>query len=82
MKTRVGFLVLVVVLLAACGRADVNVQRNPEGGVTVTVSMTEQDVNAVVGEALAEANPLLREPVVDLQIWARVGSPGASRIMV
>jgi hypothetical protein len=67
-------LTLMVCLLAAfaltgCRRGDItNVERGAEGGLTVTVQLSEADVNAAVNEALqATRNPLLRSPVVDLQ---------------
>lgn len=72
MKIRVWVLVALAVILAACGRANVNVQREPGGGVSVTVTLSEADINAVVAEALDVANPLLREPQIDLQSGAIV----------
>lgn len=60
---------LLLVTLAACNRGEVtDVQRNPEGGVDVTVRLTETEVNEAITDALnAAANPLLRDPSVDLQ---------------
>ncbi len=72
MRARFWLLLAVVLALAltACGR--VNIQRNASGGMTVTVTLTEADINAVVEQALAEENPLLRDPYVDLQNGAIV----------
>lgn len=70
MKNRLFIILLLAALaLTACRRGEVvDVQRNPEGGVTVTTRLTEADVNAAVTDALALAvNPLLRNPQVDLQ---------------
>ncbi len=69
---RVRYMVLMALLmvsLAACNRGTVeDVQRNPEGGVDVTISLTEQEVNDAVAQALdASGNPLLRNPQVDLK---------------
>jgi hypothetical protein len=62
------FLFLILVFgLAACNR-DVNVEVNGDGTATVSVSVTEAEVNTVVQTALGNrGNPLLRNPVVDLQ---------------
>jgi len=62
-------LLLCVFGLVGCRRGDVtSVERNPEGGVSITARLTEADVNAAVTEALAQMNnPLLRNPQVDLQ---------------
>lgn len=75
MKTRLLFVLLIpVLLLAACRRAEItDIQRNPDGGATVTAKLTESDINAAVSDALAQtANPLLRDPKVDLQNGAIV----------
>jgi hypothetical protein len=69
---RVRYLILTGLLilgLTACNRGTVNdVQRNPEGGVEVTLSLTEQEVNDAVAQALENSgNPLLRNPQVDLK---------------
>jgi hypothetical protein len=68
MKTRLLILLLVVVALAACRRAEITgVERNPEGGLDVSASLSEADINAAIADALAIQNPLLRDPQVDLQ---------------
>lgn len=69
MKTHLLIALLVALALTACRRGELtNIERNPEGGVTVTARLTEADVNAAVTEALAQAeNPLLRNPQIDLQ---------------
>ena len=60
---------MLVLGLAACNRGNVSdVQRDPNGGVDATVSLTEQEVNDTVVEALSkQGNPLLRNPKIDLQ---------------
>jgi hypothetical protein len=69
MKNRLIFLLLVSLLaLAACNRGEVtDVQRNPEGGVDVTAQLSETEISEAITDALAEDNPLLRDPQVDLQ---------------
>lgn len=70
MKIRVFMLLsLLIVVLVACNRGNVSdVQRDPNGGVDATVTLTEQEVNDAVVEALSkQGNPLLRNPKIDLQ---------------
>jgi hypothetical protein len=74
MFVRVLLLGIVALTFSACNRGEVSdIQRNPEGGVDVSVTLTETEVNEVVTEALARMeNPLLRTPTVDLQNGAIV----------
>lgn len=69
MILRTMLLMLIALAFGACGRGEgIDIQRNPEGGVDVSVKFTEADVNEAVAEALSRAdNPLLRNPTVDLQ---------------
>jgi formylmethanofuran dehydrogenase subunit C len=70
MKIRTLLLTLFMIVgLAACNRDNVtSVERSAEGGVDVTVKLTEQEVNEAITTVLAvSANPLLRNPTVDLQ---------------
>lgn len=69
MKLRVFLFSLLLLSLVACNRGTVSdVQRDPNGGVDATVTLTEQEVNDAVTDALSkQANPLLRNPKVDLQ---------------
>ena len=70
MKIRSVFLLLFMIVgLAACNRGNVtDVERSAEGGVDITVKLTEQEVDDSVTTALAAAaNPLLRNLSVDLQ---------------
>ena len=69
MKIRLLMMCMLILGLAACNRGNVSdVQRDPNGGVDATVSLTEQEVNDTVVEALAkQGNPLLRNPKIDLQ---------------
>jgi hypothetical protein len=55
--------------LVGCDRANVaDVERNPNGGLDISVAVNEQEVNEIVQRALDQGgNPLLRNPVVDLQ---------------
>lgn len=71
-KMRWMVVLMLVVLagsLTACRRAEVtDIERNPDGGVDVTLTLAESDINEVIQQALAvRANPLLRNPQVDLQ---------------
>lgn len=70
MRVRLMMLCFGLMLaMTACNRGSVSdVQVDPAGGVDATVTLTEQEVNDAVVEALSkQANPLLRNPVVDLQ---------------
>ncbi|MCU0498279.1 MAG: DUF2993 domain-containing protein [Anaerolineae bacterium] len=63
------FALLAFLTLSGCVRGeDASIQFSPEGGVDVTITLSESEVNAMISEALnAQANPLLRNPSVDLQ---------------
>lgn len=64
----ISMVVLAVLALALVGcRANLQIERSADGGVDVTATISEQDVNAAVADALAQSNPLLRNPQVDLQ---------------
>jgi hypothetical protein len=64
---RILLFCMLAISLVACNR-DVDIQRNGDGTATVSVSVSEADVNTVVQTALsAAANPLIRNPSVDLQ---------------
>jgi hypothetical protein len=69
MRIRILLFCVLVLGLAACNRGTVSdVQRDPNGGVDATVTLTEQEVNDAVVEALSkQGNPLLRNPKIDLQ---------------
>ncbi|GAB4323291.1 MAG: hypothetical protein Kow00117_11840 [Phototrophicales bacterium] len=59
----------IILMLTACNRGRVEgVERNPNGGVDVTVSITEAEVTGWIADVLTvSGNPLLRDPQVDLQ---------------
>ncbi|MEZ4669367.1 MAG: hypothetical protein R3E39_15790 [Anaerolineae bacterium] len=70
MKIRILLLIIAMMTgLAACNRGNVtDIERGAEGGVDVTVKLTEQEVNDSITNAFTVgANPLLRNPVVELQ---------------
>jgi DUF2993 family protein len=70
MKNRMLILLgLLLLVLAGCNRGEVvDVQRDANGGADLTYKLTESEINAAVSEALSlSANPLLRNPQVDLQ---------------
>jgi len=61
-------LALLLMLLAACGRANINIQPAADGTALITVGIPEAEINTIIAAALANSdNPLLREPSVDLQ---------------
>lgn len=63
---RLLFVLLVVLILPACNR-DVTIQPI-DGTAVITVTLTEAEVNTLIVNVLANSdNPLLRDPVVDLQ---------------
>lgn len=67
---KLGLLLVVgCLLLAACGAGRVEIIRERGSDVfSVTVELNEDDMAQLVADALAaSANPLLRDPVVDLQ---------------
>jgi LmeA-like phospholipid-binding len=67
MLKRMAILGVLLLGLAACNRADVSVQRNASGGATITVTVSESEINTAIADALATSNPLLRDPQIDLQ---------------
>ncbi|MBL8155980.1 MAG: hypothetical protein JNM70_17510, partial [Anaerolineae bacterium] len=75
MKSITLFIFAVLAFGMVGCRANLQVERSADGGVDVTATISEQDVNAAVADALAQSNPLLRNPQVDLQ-------PGQIVIMV
>lgn len=68
MLQRVILFLLAAISLAACNFGGVSVERNSDGTTDVIVSLTESEVNTLVRTALEQsADPLLRNPSVDLQ---------------
>lgn len=56
-----------IFILSACG-GTVSIQRNPEGGANITITLSESDVNIAIQTALSQmTNPLLRNPSVSLE---------------
>jgi hypothetical protein len=61
----VVILILCAVALAGCGRGVLTLDRDAG---TVTVALSESDINDAIAAALAaQSNPLMRDPSVDLQ---------------
>ncbi|MFN8528344.1 MAG: LmeA family phospholipid-binding protein [Anaerolineae bacterium] len=61
-------MVIASALMIAGCRGNINVQRGADGSLNVTVTLSEADVNAAITDALnTSANPLFRNPSVDLQ---------------
>ncbi|MBL8120655.1 MAG: LmeA family phospholipid-binding protein [Anaerolineae bacterium] len=68
MKRLTLLCLLLLTLLAACNRENLGVQQGAEGGLDLTLSLSEADVNTALTAALAQLpNPLLRSPQADLQ---------------
>lgn len=62
---RLILLILTGAVLVGCGGA--NVEINPEGGVEVTITLTEEELNFAIGEALSDGdNTLLLNPQLTL----------------
>jgi hypothetical protein len=72
MKRTLLFGVLLLLVLAACNVGNVGVQRNENGGVDITVTLTESEVNTLITEAIVRAEESgqairVQNPSVDLQ---------------
>ncbi len=72
MKRTLLFGVLLLMVLAACNMGNVGVQRNENGGVDITVTLTESEVNTLITEAVTRAEEngraiRVQNPSVDLQ---------------
>lgn len=67
MFARICFLTLLAVSLVACNRDNFSVQGNSEGGVDITITSTESEVNTLLSNALAQGNGKVRNASVDLQ---------------
>ena len=65
-QVKVFLFVLFITTLGACRQGTVQIERDGNGAL-ITVNLTESEMNALAAEALAESNPLLRNPEVDLQ---------------
>lgn len=60
-------LLIVPLLLTACNQG-ISIERNPAGGVDISATLNEADVNTVVTNALnASTDPVLHNVSVDLQ---------------
>lgn len=68
MLQRLVLLVIAVLSLAACNFSNVRVEQGGDGTTNVTITLTEAEVNTIIQNALNNsANPLLRNPSIDLQ---------------
>lgn len=67
MFLRLSLFVILAVALVACNRDSFSAQRNPEGGVDITVTATESEVNTMLANALAQGNGGVRNASIDLQ---------------
>jgi hypothetical protein len=70
MKKLVFLLLLVLPLIAACG--GIGIRQNPEGGVDIDISLTEAQVNDLLGQAITAAQEegrdlRARNVTIDLQ---------------
>lgn len=67
MLQRTMLLIILVFVLVGCNRS-LDIQPNGDGTATITVGLTESEINTVITTALNNSeNPLLRDPSVDLQ---------------
>lgn len=67
MLHRILLLLALIFTLVACNRS-LDIQPNGDGTATITVGLTESEINTIIITALNTAeNPLLRDPSVDLQ---------------
>jgi len=62
MKTKQ--LIIMLVLLVAVSACNINIDRNPDGSLTVESSITEADLQAEITAAIAD--PLVRDLTADL----------------
>ena len=68
MIKRITLLVLLAMGLVACNRDSLNVQGNPNGGIDITVTATESEVNTTLSQALTQSgSAAFRNPSIDLQ---------------
>lgn len=68
MFTRIALLLLVSIGLVACNRDNFSAERNPAGGVDITVTATESEINTSLSTALAQSpNAAIRNASIDLQ---------------
>ena len=62
----------LMLAMTACSMGNVGIDRNPEGGVDIRVTLTESEVNTLITEAIAAAAEngqaiRVQNPTVDLQ---------------
>jgi len=67
MFLRITFLVVLAVSLVACNRDNFSAQRNADGGLDITVTATEAEVNTMLANALAQGQGNVRNATIDLQ---------------
>ncbi len=63
---------VLLIVLAACNMGNVGIDRNPNGGIDISLTLTESEVNTLITEAIAQAEASgesvrVRNPSVDLQ---------------
>ncbi len=68
MFKRITLLLLLAMGLVACNRDNFSAKGNPNGGIDITVTATESEINTSLSNALIQSgNSALRNPVIDLQ---------------
>lgn len=67
MFLRIAFLMVLMLGLVACNRDNITTQRNPEGGVDITVTANEAEINTMLSNALARGEGNIRNASIDLQ---------------
>lgn len=67
MALRISLFLIIMIALVACNRDNFSAERNPDGGVDITVIATESEVNTMLTNALAQGNGAVRNASIDLQ---------------
>jgi len=68
MFKRIALLLLLSMGLVACNQDNFSAKGNPNGGIDITVTATEAEINTSLNGALTQSgNSALRNPVIDLQ---------------
>ncbi len=67
MVLRISLFLMVMFALVACNRDNFSAERNPAGGVDITVIATEAEINVMLANALAQGSGAVRNASIDLQ---------------
>lgn len=68
MFKRIALLLLLTMGLVACNRDNFSAKGNPNGGIDITVTATESEINTSLRQVLSQSgSSALRNPSIDLQ---------------